>query len=161
MAAQRPEDPTPGDGPAAGRVRGSAVERITQRTSRTGGCWLWTGVLNRDGYAEIRIEGKYRMAHRVAYEELVGVIPEGLQLDHLCRVRHCVNPEHLEPVTPRVNNLRSESFAAKNAVKDQCHRGHLFTEANTLIYRGKRTCRACNRIRAEASRERRKRAKQS
>ncbi|MFI1562215.1 HNH endonuclease [Streptomyces sp. NPDC020490] len=82
--------------------------RFWARVDKTapGGCWVWTGSVESKGYGAPTINGAKRPAHRVAYEDLVGPIPEGLHLDHLCRVRRCVNPEHLEPVTSRENALR-------------------------------------------------------
>ena len=75
-------------------------------------CWLWTSPLDRDGYGHIQIGRKMCRAHRVAYEWLVGPIPEGLTIDHLCSVRNCVNPSHLEPVTAAENALRAQRGAA-------------------------------------------------
>ena len=109
-------------------------------------------------------EGKQRDAHRVVYEEYVGQIPEGLQLDHLCHTfdkdctgghscphRRCVNPAHLEPVTHRENALRGVSFSAANAVKTHCANGHEYTPENTY-YRTPthRACRICNNAAAKA-----------
>lgn len=138
------------------RLRGPALERIMARTDRSGACWLWTGRLNRDGYAEMKLHGRTLMAHRVAYQELVGRIPDGLELDHRCRVRHCVNPEHLEPVTDRENSLRSDSIPAANARKTHCDHGHPFDEANTYWQGGRRHRRACNLERVRAYKARRK-----
>jgi hypothetical protein len=94
------------------------------------GCWLWTGAL-RDGYGSYTSYDAGRVpmrktsnAHRVVYEEFVGPIPAGLQLDHKCRVRCCVNPDHLEPVTQRENILRGEGVAAVRAKQMTCKRGH-------------------------------------
>lgn len=70
-------------------------------------CWVWQGRLNKDGYGRVQVKGKTIRAHRYFFEELIGPIPEGLQLDHLCRVRACVNPDHVEPVTNSANQLRS------------------------------------------------------
>ncbi|MGH2685308.1 MAG: HNH endonuclease signature motif containing protein [Actinomycetota bacterium] len=117
------------------------------------GCWLWTGKLNDWGYGYVRTGSrktgrKVRRAHRVAYELLVGPIPADFQLDHVCRVRHCVNPAHLEPVTPRVNTRRSAAPTALNARKTLCINGHPFDAANTRIDpRGWRCCRQCERDR--------------
>ena len=117
------------------------------------GCWLWPTVNARTGYGSIRVAGRgsrMALAHRVSYELHVGPIPEGLHLDHLCRNRGCVNPEHLEPVTCRENILRGVGFAATNAVKTHCPAGHPLDGANLYVCpRGTRKCRAC---RAEASR---------
>jgi hypothetical protein len=108
-------------------------------------CWLWQGTINRrTGYG---VHGK-SPAHRVIYELLVGPIPVGLELDHTCKVRACVNPVHLEPVTGRENNARSASPSALNAAKTHCKWGHEFTPENTRIERdGSRVCRTCKRER--------------
>ncbi|MCZ4602978.1 HNH endonuclease signature motif containing protein [Streptomyces sp. Lzd4kr] len=129
------------------RLAGTPLERIQAMTDRTGECWLWTGRLNRDGYAELKLAGRRQMAHRVAYETHVGAIPEGLQLDHLCRVRHCVNPAHLEPVTI-AENVRRSAPAQKSA----CVNGHEYTPDNTYerpdSSQGRRDCRTCIRERS-------------
>lgn len=110
-----------------------------------GPCWLWTGLLADNGYGRF---GK-RYVHQVAYERWVGPIPDGMELDHLCRVRHCANPAHLEAVTHRENDLRSpHTPAAVNARKTHCIRGHAFDEANTRVTPdGRRQCRACVAVR--------------
>lgn len=105
------------------------------------GCWLWTKAKNPDGYGKISVGNKSRSAHRVVYETLRGEIPAGFQIDHLCRVRHCVNPDHLEPVTPRENTLRGDTPAAHNAAKTFCPHGHPYSEENT--YRGTDGLRRC------------------
>jgi hypothetical protein len=74
-----------------------------------GECWVWVGRLNRNGYGRVALGGREPMAHRASYEAHVGPIPEGLVLDHLCRVRCCINPRHLEPVTVQENTLRGEA----------------------------------------------------
>ena len=109
------------------------------------GCWHWLGHLNPGGYGMFWEVPRKHYAHRWSYEEFVGPIPEGLHIDHLCRVRHCVNPEHLEPVTCRVNLLRGETVTASHAAKTHCPRGHCYDEKNTWHHRGERHCRACNR----------------
>ncbi len=99
----------------------------------TGFCWEWVGSLNPGGYGNIKIGGKTISAHRWVYETLVGPIPEGLDLDHLCRVRHCVNPDHLEPVT-RAENLRRgvQGFAMRR----QCTNGHDVTTEDSIVIHG-------------------------
>lgn len=108
------------------------------------GCWHWTAATNGVGYGKYSINKRLFYAHRVAYVVLVGPIPGGLVLDHLCRVRHCVNPDHLEPVTQRENIIRGVSFFAIRAAQAHCVNGHPFDEANTMIVgNGTRKCRAC------------------
>lgn len=104
------------------------------------GCWFWIGAGNRNGYGTSCKDNKQAYAHRVVYEYLVGPIPEGLELDHLCRVRCCVNPRHVEPVTPLENMMRGESFAAINARKTHCIHGHPLSGDN-LIVRPHPSCR--------------------
>lgn len=112
-----------------------------------GPCWLWK-VSRTEGYGSFRVNGKFVGAHRFAYQMLVGPTPPGLELDHLCRVRHCVNPAHLEPVTHKINALRGMGVPARNARKTRCKRGHKFTPENTFVdARGSRVCRQCNRER--------------
>lgn len=132
----------------------STLDFILQRVEYDpfGGCWLWTGDMNNTGYGLVRRwKDPIVMAHRQSYEEHIGPIPEGFQIDHLCRVRTCVNPAHLEPVTGRINRLRGTSPMALNAQKTHCVRGHEFTVANTLrtLTRGTpaRICRTCSQRR--------------
>lgn len=113
------------------------------------GCWLWQGFRLPTDYGTFTANGRTQIAHRLAYELFVGPIPDGLHLDHLCRVRRCVNPAHLEPVTVQENVLRSESPAALHAKQTHCVHGHPFDVENT--YRppssSMRQCRTCNRDR--------------
>lgn len=108
------------------------------------GCWLWAAGTDTCGYGKFRrsSDGRKRMAHRVSYEALVGPIPSGLELDHLCRTPACVNPEHVEPVTHAENMRRGLS----GELKKQCPRGHVYDEANTFLKtNGGRACRECSR----------------
>jgi hypothetical protein len=114
------------------------------------GCWVWLGKRAK-GYGRIKVgsmhDGTRRevQAHRLVYEILIGPIPYGLELDHLCLNRSCVNPDHVEPVTTRENLLRGTSSPAQNARKTHCKRGHEFTPDNTrLTSRGYRQCRQCD-----------------
>lgn len=128
-------------------------QRILSLIDRGDGCWPWLGGKDRHGY------GRYdtQRAHRLVYELLVGPIPSGMEIDHVrargCTRRDCVNPAHLEPVPRKVNVLRGTSFAAKNAAKTHCKRGHEFTHENTLTYHWpshtQRICRACRRLRTK------------
>lgn len=96
------------------------------------GCWLWMGAQNDGGYGVCFIEGIHLRAHRIAYEIHIGPIPPELQLDHLCRVRCCVNPAHLEPVTI-TENLRRGINAESS--RTHCPQGHPYSESNTIITR--------------------------
>lgn len=113
-----------------------------------GDCWLYSGYKDRNGYVSLRrmVEGKRPLAHRYFYEKLVGEIPEGFVIDHLCRVRNCVNPDHLEAVTSRENTLRGIGVTAKNAVKTECNRGHSLNGENLYLYKSRRHCRKCRAI---------------
>ena len=126
-------------------------ERFWAKVEKTDTCWIWIAALGGGhGYGMIRSpEGrKMLLAHRVAYELLVGPIPPGLELDHLCRNRRCVNPEHLEPVTHRENILRGDSPPAHQVKITHCPRGHEYTAGNTYWQGRKRSCLRCRRDRA-------------
>lgn len=127
----------------------SRVEDFWSKIHRDGsGCWIWTGRID----AQRRPSGGYprfkgMWAHRFSYELLVGPIPEGLTIDHLCFRASCVNPSHLEPVTRGENTRR----AMEHHRKSHCPAGHEFTEANTYLNpHGHRLCRACHRERQSA-----------
>lgn len=130
--------------------------RFWSKVEFTETCWLWKNG-TRNGYGAFSPRhGQSRYAHRWAYEFCVGSIPEGLDLDHLCRVTRCVRPDHLEPVTRRINVLRGQTVVAVNAAKTHCSKGHDYTPENTNVIRGHRKCRTCNRM---AATERRHRAR--
>ncbi len=122
------------------------VVRFWRKVAKSDGCWTWQAAKVGSGYGRVHWGGWVQQAHRVAYELLVGPIPDGLHLDHLCRNPGCVNPAHLEPVTPGENVLRGVGVSAVHANATHCHKGHLFDEANTYIDpNGWRRCRACHR----------------
>lgn len=126
-------------------------ERFWDKVTKTETCWLWTGYTSSDNYGRFNV-GNHRpvLAHRFAYALSGGLIPDGLQLDHLCRVRNCVNPDHLEVVTNRENTLRG----LHGQLITHCPRGHEYTDVNTRFRKnGHRVCRTCHR---EGERLRRK-----
>jgi|SRR5271157_3784042 len=144
--------------------KGTLEERLLSKLNKNGPvpecrpdlgpCWIWTGCVNDQGYGQIAVTVGVgivirRYTHIVSYETYVGPIPEGLELDHLCRTRRCANYKHLEPVTRRVNLLRGVGETAKNAAKTSCIHGHPYTEENTYHRPDKngRMCRACGRLR--------------
>lgn len=118
-----------------------------------GRCWIWTSCLDTKGYAQLSVNGSLRMAHRLAYEQLCGQIPQGLVLDHLCRVPHCVNPAHLEPVTFAENIRRGTAKSVEFSKRTQCPQGHPYDTVNTFVDGGKRRCRECRRAYAAKWRE--------
>jgi hypothetical protein len=124
-----------------------------ERVEKTETCWLWKGSCTSEGYGQIQMGRRFKLAHRYAYELLCGPIPDGKVLDHLCRVTACVNPDHLEAVTDRINSLRGISPSAKNAQKTACVNGHPFTAENTYTYGGHRVCKTCSRIRVARYRQ--------
>ncbi len=130
-----------------GRPATALIDRFMRYVSPepNSGCWLWTAGTGRGGYARLLgSDGKTKYAHRVAYMLLRGAIPHGLFLDHLCRVRCCVNPDHLEPVTCAENIRRGETGRLQ-AVRTHCPQGHEYTDANIYRHAGQRHCRECRR----------------
>jgi len=129
----------------------SPVERIMARIEMepNTGCWIWMGYVDQYGYGQININGKKEKVHRVLY----GVVPKGLEIDHLCRIHSCCNPDHLEAVTHKENCRRSplqghslRKVNAAHRAKTHCPHGHEYTEQNTLKRRGVRECKTCARI---------------
>ena len=131
-------------------------ERFWRKVSKApdGACWEWLGSKN-CGYGHIRDSGSMRKAHRVAYELVIGPIPEGLVIDHLCRNRACVNPSHLEPVSQKENIRRGVSVVAVKMALTHCPHGHPYSGENLYTNRrGWRYCRTCMR---RMNRERKRR----
>jgi len=131
--------------------RPSLEVRFWRKVQKTESCWLWQGCINNlTHYGIIGINGKPELVHVVSYRLVGKVIPEGMELDHLCRNRNCVNPDHLEPVMHRDNVLRGINACAQHAKVTQCPRGHSYDLFNTY-YRpdGGRDCHICRRIRKD------------
>lgn len=123
----------------------SPTERFVAKVDKTGSCWVWTAYRTARGYGRFNDGSRIVQTHRFAYELWVGPIPDGLELDHLCRNRSCVNPDHLEPVTGRENILRGVSPSAQHAAKTHCPNGHPYSGENLYVAPGRhhRQCRAC------------------
>ncbi len=117
-------------------------DRFWIKVERTDSCWLWTANKSPDGYGRFAYLADFgtSLPHRIARMALVGPIPEGHELDHLCGVRHCVNPDHLEPVTHQENVRRAV------ARRTHCPNGHLYADGNSVSdYAGGRRCLTCRR----------------
>ena len=128
-------------------------KNVVSKIKKVEKCWLWTGSIGEKGYGIYRGKG----AHVVVYEFYKGNVPKGLELDHLCRVTNCVNPEHLEAVTHKENCLRGVGVTAKNAKKEQCANGHALSGSNIKIVIRKdgtrRKCRKCHYLYEQKRRE--------
>lgn len=126
------------------------VQRFLRNVMVTAeGCWLWTASRDKDGYGKFSVGSPPHRwngrAHRWSYERWVAPIPVGLQVDHLCRTRSCVNPTHLEAVDTLTNLMRGDTHAARNAAKTHCSHGHPYDDENTRRTSKGRTCRTCAR----------------
>lgn len=152
--------------PQAWARHASPEERIlSQVEKQPNGCWYWTGFITPQGYGTTSYHGERGTpVHRAAYDLLVGPIPDGLTIDHLCHTqdktcqggksclhRRCINPDHLEPVTAVENTKRGSSSR-----RTHCPAGHPYDAENTLVYEGRRFCRECNHVRGATYRARKK-----
>lgn len=143
-----------GDPHAVKKVKGDDERRFWSKVEKSADCWLWRGAADSHGYGRFHLIDYTTGAHRFAYESAVGPIPDGLQLDHLCRVPLCVNPQHLEPVLQIVNVRRGKSGDWQRS-KTHCPQGHPYDAENTYVSKtGSRSCRACARDRYRKKKER-------
>lgn len=132
-------------------IQRDAASRLWAKVVKTDSCWLWTGSQTRGGYGQIRVNGKLVYVHRFACEAMGRPIPPDLTADHLCRVRHCVNPDHIEAVTFKENVLRGIGPTAENARREVCAKGHRLLR---LFSAHRRDCRECTRRRVRESQRR-------
>lgn len=124
----------------------STTKRLYAKVDRTDECWLWTGSTTPNGYGHIYVSGQHPTAHSVAWVLDTGLdLPVGIVVDHLCRTRSCVNPEHLEAVTYRENTLRGNATGngEHNRRKTECPRGHPYAGENLITTKRGRDCRTC------------------
>lgn len=136
-------------------MHGTPSERFWAKVDKNGPehptlgpCWVWMGALKAKGYGHFTMPGRSSMAHRFAYEDMVGRIPDGFECDHLCNRRSCVRPSHIAIVEHSVNVLRSTSFSAVNSAKTHCSKGHAYAVFGRPKPSGGRTCRECERLRS-------------
>lgn len=130
-------------------MRAPPIDRLADKfeVDHETGCWNWTAAMSAAGYGRVRVGESNKLAYRAVWEMTVEPVPDGLELDHLCRNTRCINPDHLEPVTHAENMRRSPPAQVRF-----CPSGHLYDDENTYWHRGHRQCRAC---RARRSYERR------
>lgn len=151
----RPTDETRAKLRAAWELRRSRLPGFWELVDKTLTCWLWKGSSSDNRYGQYQRDGVYHLAHRYAYEQVNGPIPEGMELDHLCRRPRCVRPDHLEAVTPKVNQRRGNGFSGINYRKTHCVHGHELSGSNVQVQQtgaraGRRRCLACHRARNRA-----------
>ena len=130
------------------------IVRLMEHVEVTDTCWNWIGHKINGGYGRISVNHKNKLAHRTSYELLIGKIPDGLVINHICRNRGCINPEHLEPVTQKENvrqGLTGFKTGLKNRAKTQCPKGHKYTPDN-LVKTNRRSCRTCHNVNQRARR---------
>ena len=140
-------------------------ERLMNKVLKLGDCWLFTGVVKRDGYGTFYFRKKLWQAHRASYEIFVGGIPKGLTVHHKCNVRNCVNPDHLKPLSIRDNTLLGDTIPSRHLKKTHCPFGHPYSKENTYIRISRtsrsRQCRACGSSRTLAHYHRKQAEKES
>ena len=134
-------------------------KRFLSKIDKTDYCWNWKAYLNKDGYGTFSLNKRTVLAHRLYYVVYFDSVSPSLELDHTCRNRSCVNPDHLDPVTSQVNLLRGNTHSYNNSVKTHCLRKHLLEEPNLRkdqLRRGRRQCLACSRTQSKYTNEKKK-----
>ncbi len=127
------------------RYNDPVLTRLAKRTTvADSGCWEWNGYRDPNGYGRVNVDRRAVLVHRVGYEAVKGPIPQGLELDHLCRNPACWNVSHLEAVTHAENMARAPVIQERKA-RTHCPAGHAYGDANTVVRRGRRSCRQCER----------------
>ena len=122
---------------------------LADRIDATGPCWLWLGYINNKGYGQVGFDGRMYLIHRLIWEMLVSPLLDGMQVDHFCRVRHCCNPDHLDPVTQTTNMARIPDLIRGGRRTDTCRRGHSLDDAYTFARpdgKPARKCRTCTQL---------------
>jgi hypothetical protein len=127
------------------RMSGDLLERLSNKFTVGDACWVWHAAKS-VGYGKLNWHGKQQFAHRLTYELMVGPIPAGLELDHLCRNRACVRPDHLEPVSRRENLRRGDTFVAQYLSHTHCKEGHPLSGDNLVMDGRARRCRICRNL---------------
>jgi hypothetical protein len=140
-------------GPWAGKRFDTFYRRVE---FKSGDCWYWRGFITKQGYGRVKLGDRLYYAHKVSYLVSVGDVPVGLELDHMCRTRDCVNPYHMEPIPGVTNMLEGVSPSGLNSRKTHCKRGHALNEGNTYSdpKKANRSCRVCQRLHSETFRRR-------
>lgn len=144
-----------------GMIRGGGLLNFYRHIEITDTCWLWTGGTNRTGYGRGYFRGRMISPHRLVYEIVQGDLIPGMSIDHLCSVRLCVRPDHLEQVSFKTNTARGSGASTVNRLKTHCVSGHEFTEENTYVYWRGRGCRTCRKAQHVVSNGRRRERTQS
>jgi HNH endonuclease len=142
-------------GESIGELRARFMSKVAVDAA---GCWLWQAHRTPNGYGQLRVGGRWISAHRLAYQLFKGPIPDGLVPDHLCGVKHCANPDHLEAVTPHENWLRGTAPMVALHKAHRCQQGHDVTGPNAMVTQGRVRCRTCQRTYDLRTRAKRKSA---
>lgn len=125
------------------KIRLNLIDRFNSKIIKTGNCWEWISLKSTNNYGIFRLNNKNYSSHRLSYELYKGKIPEGLVIDHLCKNTLCVNPDHLEAVTQKINLYRGNTVTLNHSKKTHCPQGHEYSGKNLYLYEGSRYCKTC------------------